>query len=246
MITLKLREVLMVIKKYFRDDVGEMTVSILEGAISHSPVTVHKENVCAYFATGSVPFVKTMRNEQESWTEYMEWEDVKESKQCRCIAFSRHALNMDFGCQFEIKDYKDVTISRSTSQGPINVNIYSEIINDDWKGLRVLPFDWTLKFDDDSDTEEPEEPEEQDQATEGDWQRTMRIKRLKKQTVKELDADSNKENQDHQQLYSDVQSEELYSDDDERNTGICLKCGNCCHPNSEICNVCAQGCMDLE
>lgn len=194
MAAVRLKEVIEVMKYYYRQDVGDMTHSLLLGSLDDAPIKVFSVNTSTTFGVGQLPYMKTVNDgEGTSKQVLMEWDEVPNKKSKKCILFYYTALNnatLDVEVESNVAEepWRTATITRKQE----NVQLYDEIVAKTWKGLRVLPCDEYIFSD--SEGEEPSEGDHTDGhidwAADVDAERA--IKRLKKHSrynVEDLSPD---------------------------------------------------------
>ena len=86
MAAVRLKEVIEVMKYYYRQDVGDMTHSLLLGSLDDAPIKVFSVNTSTTFGVGQLPCMKTVNDgEGTSKQVLMEWDEVPNKKSKKCI-----------------------------------------------------------------------------------------------------------------------------------------------------------------
>ena len=205
---MKLKEALSVMKRYCKQEMGDMTHTLLMGAIENSPVKVIHGELTMKFAEPCMPFTKQVRVD-DSVTQWvsMEWEDISNKRTSRCVAFAKTALaiSRDFASECAQNEYKTAKVMRIEHGTTNEVNLYNELRSCDydtmWKGYRVLPVDWATRLFDDQETEPL--PEDDDASVCGDinYQREVMLRKWQNNSTgvpMQCDNSEDKENQNSQ------------------------------------------------
>jgi hypothetical protein len=178
MVMVKLRDAVKVVKRYFKEELGDISAIQLTQCIEQSemPYRIFTEVTCN-FATATLPFTKQIREDTESRTVLMELDDMnqRDFKSQKCIAFDQRALeycttHLHTTLQSTV-DYKTVTIERAVKGSSVTrtIVLYEELVAfPGWKGYRVLHTDYSLNYSD-SDTEDDDDPDDS-QERRGNYQ----------------------------------------------------------------------------